>query len=96
MELDIYSWLLVFLRVGAFLLVLPFFSAANFPVQMRVALAALIALLLAPLLAPMPPGKLDFISLLCVMFNFPHGVLRGGSGRQHHCHANGPEHGHRV
>jgi flagellar biosynthetic protein FliR len=68
MELDIYSWLLVFLRVGAFLLVLPFFSAVNFPVQMRVALAALIALLLAPLLAPMPPGKLDLISLLCVMF----------------------------
>jgi len=44
MELDIYNWLLVFLRVGAFLLVLPFFSAVNFPVQMRVALAALMAL----------------------------------------------------
>jgi hypothetical protein len=36
---------------------------------MRVALAALIALLLAPLLAAHAPGrKLDFISLLCVMF----------------------------
>jgi flagellar biosynthesis protein FliR len=68
MELDLYSVLLVFLRVGAFLHVLPFFSATNFPVQMRVALAALVALLLAPLLAPMPPGNLDFLSLFCMMF----------------------------
>ena len=51
MEFDYYNWLLVFLRVSAFLLVLPFFSATNFPVTMRVALAALMALLLiAPLL----------------------------------------------
>jgi flagellar biosynthetic protein FliR len=67
MELDLFSWLLVFLRVSAFLLVLPFFSAVNFPVQMRVALAALVAFLLAPLVAPMAPGRLDFLSLLCVM-----------------------------
>ena len=68
MELDIYNWLLVFLRVGAFLLVLPFFSAVNFPVQMRVALAALMAMLLAPLVTPPPPARLDFLSLLGVMF----------------------------
>ena len=43
MELDLYNWLLVFLRVGAFLLVLPFFSVVNFPATMRVALSALIA-----------------------------------------------------
>jgi len=67
MELDIYSWLMIFLRVGAFLLVLPFFSVVNFPATMRVALSALIALLLAPLLAPFHAEKLDFISLLNAM-----------------------------
>jgi flagellar biosynthetic protein FliR len=67
MELNIYNWLLVFLRVGAFLLVLPFFSAVNFPVMLRVALSALIAVLLAPLLPPFPLMKLDLLSLLCVM-----------------------------
>ena len=41
MELDLYNWLLVFLRVGAFLLVLPFFSVVNFPPTLRVALSAL-------------------------------------------------------
>jgi flagellar biosynthetic protein FliR len=68
MELNLSNWMLVFLRVSAFLLVLPFFSAANFPVTMRVALSALIALLLAPLLAPFPLGRLEFPSLLGVMF----------------------------
>ena len=67
MELDSYNWLLIFLRVGAFLMVLPFFSVVNFPVTMRVALSALTALLLAPLLPPFPLGRLDFLSLLSVM-----------------------------
>ena len=55
MELDLYVWLMVFLRVSAFLLVLPFFSMVNFPTSMRVALSALTALLLAPLLPPIKP-----------------------------------------
>lgn len=67
MELDLHNWLLIFLRVGAFLFVLPFFSAVNFPATMRVALAALIALLLAPMLPPFPLGKLPLLSLLGVM-----------------------------
>ncbi|HZL41755.1 MAG TPA: flagellar biosynthetic protein FliR [Verrucomicrobiae bacterium] len=67
MEPNYYNWLLVFLRIGAFLLVLPFFSATNFPVTMRVALAALTSLLLAPILAPFPLGHLDFPGLLGVM-----------------------------
>ena len=33
MDMELYNWLLVFLRVSAFLLVLPFFSMANFPVD---------------------------------------------------------------
>jgi len=67
MELDFYNWLLIFLRVGAFLAVLPFFSVTNFPVMLRVALAALAALLLAPLLPPFPLGRLGFLALLGVM-----------------------------
>ena len=68
MELDFYNWLLVFMRVSAFLLVLPFFSATNFPPTMRVAIGALTALLLGPLLPPFPLGNLPFLSLMGVMF----------------------------
>jgi flagellar biosynthetic protein FliR len=67
MEYDAYNWLMVFLRVSAFLLVLPFFSVANFPAIMRVAVAALTALLLAPLLPPFPLNHLSFLSLFGVM-----------------------------
>jgi len=67
MEIDLYNWMLVFMRVGAFLLVLPFFSMTNFPATMRVALSALIALLLAPLLPPFALGNLPFGSLFGVM-----------------------------
>jgi len=67
MEINYYNWLLVFMRASAFLLVLPFFSMANFPVTMRVAVGALVALLIAPLLPAFPMGRLDFISLLGVM-----------------------------
>jgi flagellar biosynthetic protein FliR len=67
MEINYYNWLLVFLRASAFLLVLPFFSMANFPVTMRVAVGALLALLIAPLQPAFPMGRLDLISLLGVM-----------------------------
>jgi flagellar biosynthetic protein FliR len=67
MELDYYNWLLVFLRFSAFLLMLPFFSATNFPVTLRVALSALTALLLAPSLPPFPLGHLSFLSVLGAM-----------------------------
>ena len=67
MALDYYNWLLVFLRISAFMLVMPFFSIANFPVTMRVATGALAALLLAPLLPPFALDRLDFITLLGVM-----------------------------
>ena len=63
MELDFYKWFLVFVRLGAFLSALPFFSAVNFPIRMRVALAALAALLLAPQIPPLDIGHLDLLSL---------------------------------
>lgn len=67
MQIDIYNWLLVFLRISAFLLVLPFFSVVNFPVTLRVAVGALGALLLAPILPPVSFAHLDFLSLLGLM-----------------------------
>jgi flagellar biosynthetic protein FliR len=67
MGIDFYNWMLVFLRLSAFLMVLPFFSMANFPVTMRVAVGALGALLIAPVLPPFPLNHLNFISLLGVM-----------------------------
>jgi flagellar biosynthetic protein FliR len=63
MNLDFYNWFLVFMRLGAFLLALPFFSAVNFPAMLRVALAALAALLLAPQLPPFDVSHLDLLAL---------------------------------
>ena len=63
MELDFYNWFLVFMRLGAFLLALPFFSAVNFPAMLRVALAALAALLLAPQLPPFAFSHVDLLLL---------------------------------
>jgi flagellar biosynthetic protein FliR len=67
MEVNFYNWMLVFLRLSAFLFILPFFSMANFPVTIRVALGALGALLIAPILPPVPLDKMDFITLLGTM-----------------------------
>lgn len=67
MEFEYYNWLLVFMRVSAFLLVLPFFSMTNFPVMMRIALSALVAMLLAPSLPAFPLANLPVFSLLGVM-----------------------------
>ena len=44
------SWLMVFLRASGMLAVFPLFSPSNLPVQVRVALGALMALLIAPAL----------------------------------------------
>jgi flagellar biosynthetic protein FliR len=63
MDLDFYNWFLVFVRIGAFLFALPFFSATNFPAAMRVALAALAALLVAPQLPPFDVRHLDLLAL---------------------------------
>lgn len=68
MAFDYYNWLFVFLRISAFLLVLPFFTMANFPVTLRVAVGALAALLLAPMLPPLVASRLDFFTLVGVMF----------------------------
>ncbi len=67
MDFEFYNWMLVFLRVSAFLLVLPFFTMSNFPIMMRVAVGAIIALLIAPILPVFPLDKMQFIPVLGVM-----------------------------
>jgi len=67
LQLDYYNWLLVFLRISAFFLVLPFFSATNFPVTMRVSLGALAAMLLAPNLPAFNLAHLSTFGLFGVM-----------------------------
>ena len=67
LQLEYYNWLLVFMRISAFLLVLPFFSATNFPVMMRIALSALAAMLLAPTLPAFPMNHLGTFSIMGVM-----------------------------
>ena len=68
LQLEYYNWLLIFLRISAFLLVLPFFSATNFPVTMRVALGAIAAMLLAPTLPAFPMAHLPTFTIFGIMF----------------------------
>lgn len=63
---SLFNGLLVFLRAGALLSVFPVFSGANFPAQLRVALAAGTALLVAPLV-PTVPLPTDFWGVAGVM-----------------------------
>jgi flagellar biosynthesis protein FliR len=54
---DLTNWLMVFLRVSAMLAVFPVFSATNFPVQLRLALGALLALMIGVTLPPAVPAQ---------------------------------------
>jgi len=66
MDWDFNTWLLVFVRAGAFLSVLPLFTMLNVPVQVRVIFAALLAVLTAPTLPAFPfarLGLMDWIGL---------------------------------
>lgn len=64
-ELD--NGLMVFLRVSALLAVFPIFSAPNFPVQLRLALAALLSALIAPTLPQGMPPAHDLWGLIGMM-----------------------------
>jgi flagellar biosynthetic protein FliR len=61
MDWDFNNWLLVFVRAGAFLSVLPLFTMLNVPVQVRVVFAALLAALTAPTLPAYPYARLGII-----------------------------------
>jgi flagellar biosynthesis protein FliR len=61
---DLTNWMLVYLRLMAFLTVFPLFSVPNIPVRIRAALGAMLALLVAPTLtqrATLPPGWLGAV-----------------------------------
>jgi flagellar biosynthetic protein FliR len=64
--IELTNWMMVFLRGSAMLAVFPIFSAANFPVQLRLALGALLAVLICPSLPPAPVTH-DFLGLLGLM-----------------------------
>jgi flagellar biosynthetic protein FliR len=61
MDWELNNWLLVFVRAGAFLSILPLFTMLNIPAQVRVAFAALLAVLVAPTLPPFPFAGLKLI-----------------------------------
>ena len=82
MNLDFYNWFLVFVRLGAFLLALPFFSAVNVPATLRIALGGIAALLLTPQLPPFPIAHLDIFSLVGLLAREASiGLLLGFIGR---------------
>jgi flagellar biosynthesis protein FliR len=68
LDLNLTNWFLVFARAGALLAIFPAFSATNIPVQLRVALAALIAFLAAPFLPLPAPAQTSFWSLIHLVF----------------------------
>jgi flagellar biosynthetic protein FliR len=61
---DLFNWLLVFLRASALMAVFPVFSAAGIPVQIRVALAALVSFLVAPLVPVASLASVDLWALV--------------------------------
>ncbi|HUD49582.1 MAG TPA: flagellar biosynthetic protein FliR [Candidatus Baltobacteraceae bacterium] len=64
---DLTNWMMVFLRVSAMLAVFPVFSAVNFPVQLRLALGALLAALICPVLPPAVTQGQDLWGLVGTM-----------------------------
>src|ERR1700689_4455739 len=64
---ELTNGLMVFLRVSAMLAVFPIFSTANFPVQLRLTLGALLAVLISPALPQGLPPAHDLYGLVGVM-----------------------------
>ncbi|HZQ45444.1 MAG TPA: flagellar biosynthetic protein FliR [Verrucomicrobiae bacterium] len=64
---DLTNWMMVFLRVSAMLSIFPVFSASNFPVQLRLALGALLAALICPVLPPALSQAHDMWGLVGMM-----------------------------
>jgi flagellar biosynthetic protein FliR len=80
--IELTNWMLVFLRVSAMLAVFPIFSAANFPVQLRLALGALIAGLVYPTLPPVTLQNTDFWGWVGIMWlEVASGLLFGFASR---------------
>ncbi len=65
--IELVNWLMVFLRISAMLAVFPIFSASNFPVQLRLALGALIAVLVSPIIPPALLHPQDYFGMVGLM-----------------------------
>jgi flagellar biosynthetic protein FliR len=65
--INLTNWLMVFLRASSMLAVFPIFSARNFPVQLRLALGALLAGMVAATLPADTVQATDFWGLAGVM-----------------------------
>jgi len=72
--IELATWLLVFLRASGLLAVFPLFTARNFPVQLRVALSALLALLIAP---GLPAPNLQALPLAALLGRMSQELLIG-------------------
>jgi len=57
LTLDVFSFFLIFARVGTFIMLMPGISANYVSTNIRLALALAICLVLAPFLMPLMPGK---------------------------------------
>ena len=71
---DPLNWLLVFLRAIGLLAIFPVFSANNMPVQIRIALAALVSFLVSPLVPVTSLASVDFWGVFGLM------IMEGGFG----------------
>jgi flagellar biosynthesis protein FliR len=79
---DLVTWLLVFARCSAMLAIFPVFSVSHFPVQLRIALGALLAFFISVTLPPVAAASLGLwglIGLLCLEVCV--GLLLGFVGR---------------
>ena len=65
---DLTNWFYVFVRVSAFMVALPVFTASPVPMPVRIALSAATALVISPLLPATPPLPTGLWQLLCVLF----------------------------
>jgi flagellar biosynthetic protein FliR len=67
MSIVFLTWLLVFIRASAFLLIFPLFSMPNVPIRLRVALAGFIALFVAPGLPAIDVSSMSLLSLVLLL-----------------------------
>jgi flagellar biosynthesis protein FliR len=70
-----FTWLLIFFRAGAFLLVIPLFSGPNVPVRLRLALSGFLSLMLVPVVPN--PVDLTTASLVGMIFMVAHEIFVG-------------------
>ncbi|MDB6053119.1 MAG: flagellar biosynthesis protein FliR [Verrucomicrobiales bacterium] len=66
-DLDFLTWMMVFLRASAMLAIFPVFSSPGFPVQVRLALGALVSFLVTSSLPSMIPANLDWMLGIKIM-----------------------------